>query len=231
MCSNLNLVFKTKGKTLYSLIKIPTNKQFWTWTWANTHLQTCVLKDRTHHTAHTNTTLFVLFISTAFSPSMKCALGFCTLRSNRPSAGRLHKSSRYLLAASWASRSDVLLRHISVTHASVLLFMSRCPRQLHNDKVITWIILAPKLHVLLRPLHALLPCEFVWSNAVIFIFLTLDLPLPFPLPRFSSSSLSWLFVPWLDAYANRFFKCHCNRSTLSIWLRTCRFSGFNQSLS
>lgn len=43
--------------------------------------------------------------------------------------------------------------------------MSRCPRQLHNDKVITWIILAPKLHVLLRPLHASLPCEFVWSNA------------------------------------------------------------------
>lgn len=216
MCSNLNLKCTNNSELEHE----------------QTHTYRCVYLKTEHITLHTlHTTLFVLFISAAFSPRMKCALEFCTLWPKRPSAGRLHKSNRYLLAASWASRSDVLLWHISVTHASVLLFMSRCPWQLHNDKVITRIILAPKLHVLLRPLHAPLPCEFVWSNAVILIFLTLDLPLPFPLPLFSSSSLSWLFVPWLDAYANRFFKCHCNRSTLRIWLRTCRFSGFNQSPS
>lgn len=95
-----------------------------------------------------------------------------------PSAGRLHKSNGYLLATSWASRSDVLLQHISVTHASVPRFMSRCPWQLHNDKVITRIILALKLHVLLRPLHAPLPCEFVSSNAVIFIFLVFAIAFP-----------------------------------------------------
>lgn len=199
-------VFKSKFKM---------HKQFWTWTWANTHLQMCILKDRTHHTAHTKTQHYLFYsFQLPFPHVWNVPWDFAPFDLKRSSAGQLHKSNRYLLTTSWASRSDVLLRHISVTHASVLLFMSPCPRQLHNDKVITRIILAPKLHVLLRPLHAPLPCEFVWSNAVILIFLTLDLPLPFPLPLFSSSSLSWLFVPWLDAYANRFFQCHCNRSSI-----------------
>lgn len=155
-----------------------------------------------------NTTIFVLLILTAFS--LKCSLGFCTLWLKCPSAGQLHKSNGWLLAALWASRSDVLLPHISVTHASVPLFMSRCPRQLHNDKVITWIILAPKLHVLLRPLHASLPCEFVWSNAGFFIFLTLVLTLAFHL-------CDNYFVLGLDANANSFSKCHY--SCFTIWLK------------
>lgn len=150
-----------------------------------THTYRCVYLKTEHITLHAQTQHYLFYsFQLPFPPVWTVPWNFAPLWSKRPSAGWLHKSNGYLLTTSWASRSDVLLRHVSVTHASVLLFMSRCPQQLHNDKVITRIILAPKLHVLLRPLHAPLPCEFVWSNAVILIFLTLGLPLPFPLPLF-----------------------------------------------